>query len=256
MHMITLLALTCIAMAQPLKESLPTMELGDRGYSTSATTLTSVGNVDLNVGMWEDTESVRGELERLINFGNEVVLVAHSYGGVPSSNAVKGITVKDRAAEGKKGGVLMLVYLASFAIPAGTSLEDGVGGVMPNWWNVTNGLLSPLRPETIFYADVDPVATANAIAQLKPQPFKTVQDKSASEPWNQGLQVGYIFTEQDQAFTMEAQRGLASQFPVGSFTASLNSSHSPFLSQPSALADVVELAVKQAVANKSASSCR
>jgi hypothetical protein len=43
---------------------------------------------------------------------------------------------------------------------------------------------------------------------------------------------------------------MASQFPVGSFTASLNSSHSPFLSQPSAVADAIEKAAKHAAANE------
>ncbi|KAG7134337.1 hydrolase R7 like protein [Verticillium longisporum] len=248
MRVFAFLALSYAAMAHPVKESrLPTIvftpgawhgpwafdavrkNLEGHGYPTSAATLVSVGNLDPDVGMWEDAASIRTELEGLIERGNEVVVVAHSYGGVPSSNAVKGLTVKDRVAEGKNGGVLMLVYLASFAIPAGTSLEDGVGGVYPDWWNLTDGFLSPLRPQAIFYADVEPAAATNAISRLKPQPLKTVQDKSAFEPWGQGLQVGYIFTEQDQAIAVEAQRGMASQFPAGSFTISLNTSHSPFL---------------------------
>jgi hypothetical protein len=33
---------------------------------------------------------------------------------------------------------------------------------------------------------------------------------------------------------------MAAQFPAGSFTASLSSSHSPFLSMPKALGDVIE----------------
>jgi hypothetical protein len=116
--------------------------LEGRGYPTSATTLVSVGNTDPNVGMWDDAASVRGELQSLVNRDNEVVLVAHSYGGVPSSNAVMGLTVKDRAAKGKKGGILILIYLTSFAIAANTSLQDGVGGVYPDWWNVTVRMLS------------------------------------------------------------------------------------------------------------------
>ncbi|EGY23663.1 uncharacterized protein VDAG_05101 [Verticillium dahliae VdLs.17] len=53
-------------------------------------------------------------------------------------------------------------------------------------------------------------------------------DKSAFET-SQRLQVGYTFTEKSQAIAVEAQRGMVSQFPAGSFTINLNTSHSPFL---------------------------
>jgi triacylglycerol esterase/lipase EstA (alpha/beta hydrolase family) len=112
-------------------------DLGSRGLTTAAATLPSVGSTDATVGLAEDTASVRAEIEKLVNKGREVVVVAHSYGGVPSSNAVEGLNLKDRVAAGEKGGVKAVVYMTSFAIPAGTSLVDGVGGVYPSWWNIT-----------------------------------------------------------------------------------------------------------------------
>jgi hypothetical protein len=50
---------------------------------------------------------------------------------------------------------------------------------------------------------VDPNLAAEAIAQLKPQPVKTITQDSTFEPWNQGLQVGYIFAEHDKAIAIE-----------------------------------------------------
>ncbi|KAF3355729.1 Putative mannose-1-phosphate guanyltransferase [Verticillium dahliae VDG1] len=63
--------------------------LESHGYPASATTLASLANLDSDGGMCEDAASIRTELEGLIERGNEVVVVAHLYGGVPSSNAVK-----------------------------------------------------------------------------------------------------------------------------------------------------------------------
>ncbi|KAG7137709.1 hypothetical protein HYQ45_005027 [Verticillium longisporum] len=102
------LALSHAAMAHPVKEfRLPTIvfipgawhgpwafdtvrkNLESHGYPASATTLASLANLDSDGGMCEDAASIRTELEGLIERGNEVVVVAHLYGGVPSSNAVK-----------------------------------------------------------------------------------------------------------------------------------------------------------------------
>lgn len=112
-------------------------DLEGRGLDTAAVTLATVGSGDVDAGVAQDTAAVRAEIEKIVSKGREVVVVAHSYGGVPSSNAVEGLGVQDRKAKGVEGGVASVVYMTSFAIPAGTSLMDGVGGVFPSWWNVT-----------------------------------------------------------------------------------------------------------------------
>lgn len=76
-------------------------------------------------------------------------------------------------------------------------------------------------------------------------------DKSTYAPLNEDFEVGYVFTEKDQALDVSAQRGMFSQFPAGSFSASLDSSHSPFLSMPVALADAIQDAVNYIQTKKS-----
>jgi alpha-beta hydrolase superfamily lysophospholipase len=112
-------------------------DLSSRGLATSAVTLPSVGTKNANVGVAEDTAAVRAEILKLVSKGRKVVVVAHSYGGVPTSNAVQGLDIKDRATSGQNGGVIMVVYMTAFAIPTGTSLKEAAGGVYPSWWNVT-----------------------------------------------------------------------------------------------------------------------
>lgn len=49
----------------------------------------------------------------------------HSYGGAPGSEAVAGLSKKERQARGKKGGVVRLVYLAAMALEEGFELLRG-----------------------------------------------------------------------------------------------------------------------------------
>ena len=65
--------------------------------------------------------------------GKEVILVMHSYGGLPGGAAAVGLGVRERRREGKKGGVLGLIPITAFIIPEDTSLADGLGGRLPNW---------------------------------------------------------------------------------------------------------------------------
>lgn len=81
-------------------------------------------------------------------------------------------------------------------------------------------------------------------------PLQVALDKSAYAPWNEAFEVGYIFTEKDQALGPNTQRRMFSNFPAGSFSASLDSSHSPFLSRPDALADIIQNAINHIITKK------
>ncbi|KAK1974433.1 Alpha/beta hydrolase fold-1 [Colletotrichum cereale] len=225
-------------------------DLAGRGYPTAAVALPSVGSADVNAGLDQDTEAVRAELQGLIDAGRNVVVVAHSYGGVPVANAVKGLNYRDRVAQQKTGGVLMVIYMAAYAIPADESLSDSEE--LQPWLSVTDGFISPRDPISIFYADVESSLAAEAAAALCPQPGKTFQDKSGFEPWNEGFEMGYIFTEEDQALSLDRQIDMSSQFPANSFTATLTASHSPFLSMPEALGKTIQQAAQVAVARNGA----
>src|SRR5690606_41993796 len=52
----------------------------------------------------------------LVNQDKDVVLVANSYGGVPSSEAAFGLGKAERQAQGKQGGLIHLVFLSSFVL--------------------------------------------------------------------------------------------------------------------------------------------
>lgn len=97
--------------------------LHGRGYSTDAVSYPSVG-FQPNSTLSDDATALRGVLEKVVSTGKEVVLVLHSYGGMVGSNAVDGLGVHERAQQRKKGGVIMVVFMAAFAVPKGKSVRD------------------------------------------------------------------------------------------------------------------------------------
>lgn len=81
-----------------------------------------------------------------------------------------------------------------------------------------------------------------AVAALKPEPARIFSDDNTYEPWNNGVEVGFFFTEQDQAIPLATQQSMAAQFPSGYVSYTMNSSHSPFLSMPDKVTEGVVLA--------------
>lgn len=100
------------------------------GYPTSCPRLASCDAVPF-VGPYEDAESLLPELVELVEArGKDVIVVAHSYGGLVATQAIsKGFAKKVRGNEGKNGGILRIVYLCAFLMFEGeTALSQfGIG---------------------------------------------------------------------------------------------------------------------------------
>ncbi|KAL8372156.1 hypothetical protein RB595_001786 [Gaeumannomyces hyphopodioides] len=234
----------------PFTFDLLRAELECRGYPTSVSALPSVGTSDPDVGLYADGAAVRADLEGLVDAGKEVVLVAHSYGGLATSNGVEGLGVQQRKADGKNGGVLSHVFLTAMALDPGRSLDSmQPGGDVPEWLRITpDGRFRSVVPEKakdIFDVE-DKVLVAEAIAALRQMTSKAFEEPSRYAPWKNGFNVGYIFTTEDVAVPFSFQQAMFSQFPAGSFTATMETGHSPFFNEPKELADNLVAAYKHA----------
>jgi len=95
--------------------------------------------------MAADADAVRAAVAAV---GGDVVVVAHSYGGVPTTQGA----VADNVAH--------IVYISAFVLDKGESLLSGVGGGQPDWWDVSDGIAaagtSDHRPQDLFYGDLPP----------------------------------------------------------------------------------------------------
>jgi pimeloyl-ACP methyl ester carboxylesterase len=67
-----------------------------------------------------DVDAIRAVTTVLADDGKEILLVMHSYGGLPGSQSCEELAKNERERQGKKGGVIALVYIAAFVFPEGT----------------------------------------------------------------------------------------------------------------------------------------
>jgi len=111
--------------------------LGAHGYPTIGIPLPSVGATPPNEDFTEDVTAIRNCLTQLVSEGKEVVLVVHSYAGLPGGEAPKGLGKKEREAQELKGGVIRYVVINGFATPEGFQpTPKGEYSQFPAWMKV------------------------------------------------------------------------------------------------------------------------
>lgn len=74
--------------------------------------------------MHDDISAIRTSLLPLIEADKEIVLVMHSLGGCLGSNAIEGFGIEARKKDGKKGGIMKLVYLSVGLLPEGEPFPE------------------------------------------------------------------------------------------------------------------------------------
>ena len=197
-------------------------ELAD--LDVRAVTLPSAGQDRSALGdLHSDAEAVRAAVTLV---DGPVVVCAHSYGGVPVTEALAGVP-----------NVAALVYLCAFQLDVGESVLSAVGGTTPSWWDVhrAEGYVDPLRPFEVFYADVRPHTARGAVARLGHQALAAFEQPLTRAAWRT-VPSTYVVCERDAAISVVAQEVMAER---ADRVLRMPTSHSPFLSRPAQLAGVL-----------------
>lgn len=189
--------------------------LTDNGWRVDTVDLPSVGSP--HHGMHDDAHVIRQAIS------GPTVIVAHSYGGIPATQAAAG-----------RPNVEHLVYVAAFQVDVGDSLLGTVGGTPPPWWQVDDGVIHAQAPETVFFNDVAEPPTD----RLRPQSYRAFTDQLTAAAWHD-TDSTYVICEKDNAIPPFAQEAMARRATA---TERLDAGHSPFLSCPQDLAAIVERA--------------
>lgn len=103
------------------------------GYKCVTFSFPGTGNVPPVKSLDEDIEAVRAVVLKEVDVGADVVVSAHSWGGVPTCSALDGLSKAEREREGKPGGVVKLAFVTSFILPEETSIADALGGPLDVW---------------------------------------------------------------------------------------------------------------------------
>jgi pimeloyl-ACP methyl ester carboxylesterase len=105
----------------------------DHGYATAYAQVLSLNpSKPEEVTAARDAEHTRNEIILpLLEEGKDVIIFTHSYGGIVGGAAAAGLSKSSRASQGKKGGVIGLLYLAGNIVHEGKTLLEAVGGAYP-----------------------------------------------------------------------------------------------------------------------------
>lgn len=201
-------------------------ELRQRGIEPIAVDLTSHGGDASKVGdLHSDTELVRSVARGV---DGPVVLLGHSYGGIVITEAAEALD-----------NVSQLVYLAAFVADVGGSVKTLTGGGNAPFISASaDGLLSIVEGwgQRLFYTGCDPDVAAHAESQLQPQSAASFGQPASATSYR-AIPSSYLLSRDDHAIPPTLQRQMADL--VGGSVVELSSGHSPFLSQPGRLAELL-----------------
>ncbi|RDW74232.1 hypothetical protein BP5796_07674 [Coleophoma crateriformis] len=218
--------------------------LSDNEYESLSVALPSTGGVPATKSTEEDVEVVKNMIEDIVSTGRDIILVCHSYGAIPTSEACKYFT---DAKEGR-GRIRGMLFLCAFALPPGTDLVMTEATATPGT-RIEGDYVVIDDPVLRFYSDLPENEAAEAVAalesfSLRPEsPPTTFSPCSIFPSW-------YVLAERDTVVppaVAEAMINGMKQLYPGAFEVveRMDTGHSPFLSQPENLGKILIRAAKE-----------
>jgi pimeloyl-ACP methyl ester carboxylesterase len=201
-----------------------TARLEDEGVDVVLVDLPSSGPDVAALGdLDDDAAAVRAAIDGV---DGPVVVVAHSYGGAPTTQGATGAE-----------NVQHIVYLTAFMLDEGESLFAVVGGQAPPWWNVSEDgtYLLVDGPEDVFYNGIDDELAAAAAGSLHPQSMAAIKASVGAPAWRD-VDTTYVICEADNAIPVFAQEQLAQRAGT---VKRMDASHSPMLSHPDEVVAII-----------------
>ncbi|ETS82481.1 hypothetical protein PFICI_04357 [Pestalotiopsis fici W106-1] len=225
----------------PLRVRLEAM-----GYEYYCPQLPSLGAESRGVTFADDVEAIQKLAVRLFDQGKEVVIIGHSSGGLLACDVTQGHEVAQRAKEGKPGGFRHVIFLAAFFVPArGMDMLQTLGGAWPDWQIAgepyTKGHLLRLKDSAKqkLFSDLPDSEAQRLFESLLPHSQDAFETPSNFIPDDITMPKTYIICEKDAILSIELQKRLIAQSP-GFRSESINTGHSPFLTEPDEFAELVK----------------
>jgi pimeloyl-ACP methyl ester carboxylesterase len=204
--------------------------LAEQGVASDAPALPSCGKTGESTsaagpGLTEDVAAVR----RVLTASEEpIVLVAHSYGGIVTAEAAAGLDT-----------VRHLLLISSYLPEVGQSLSSfGAEEPAPFLDIDPEGGTFTVRPDALadtFLQDCDADIQREAVDKTARQSLAVIEQPVQSAAWRH-IASTYLVCSEDQGTPADRQRELAGR--AGS-AVELRAGHHPFLSQPSAVRDLI-----------------
>ncbi|MDG4798317.1 alpha/beta hydrolase [Micromonospora sp. WMMD1082] len=178
----------------------------------------------------------------LATLSGPIILAAHSYGGIVTTNAATG-----------NPNVKALVYVAAFAPDQGetllglqtkfpgSKLNEAALDFRPYGEGLVDGYIKRQFFREVFAGDV-PKATAELLwAGQRPADARTLGEPSGAPAWKT-IPSWYLVARNDQVLPAAAQRFMAQR--AGAHVREVGASHVAMISQPAVTADLIKRAAR------------
>ncbi|KAL3461473.1 Alpha/beta hydrolase fold-1 [Aspergillus heterothallicus] len=177
--------------------------LESEGYTCHTIAFPSIQQATTVRDLSDDIAAVRALVEPEAQKGNDVVIVVHSWAGLPVNSALAGL--EKSASEGRKGGVVKLVFISAFIPEIGQSLVSAFGGTPAPWYvrNESNGTVSASTPFELFFHDVP--SGEEWAEKLRPHAWATKTSPATGAAY-QNISSSYLHCEHDRAIPIEVQK--------------------------------------------------
>ncbi|KAG5762741.1 hypothetical protein H9Q72_009141 [Fusarium xylarioides] len=223
--------------------------LTDKGFTVLQPDNVTAGNDEDIKGKThvDDVEAVRQSLQPALDEGKRIVLVCHSYGGIPGSAAVEGYQVHEREAKGLSGGISHVVYIAAFALPVkGLSLLSAAGGTHGPFLDRTDDIcyLND-KAQTAFYNDCTPEVAKKAISECVSHSTASLETPADFVATDITVPKTYIVCEIDNTVPVQGQLAMVGAMGDAVNVEKIEAGHCPFLNEKT-LSKVVEIIEKAA----------
>ncbi|KAJ5083528.1 Alpha/beta hydrolase fold-1 [Penicillium angulare] len=137
----------------------------------------------------DDVDLIRASMLAVLDSPSDprdVVLICHSYGGLPGTCAVEGLSRSARASQGKTTAVVGIVYMAAFILPNGTCMRDTMGPIAPEEYRIgVRGGYLPAPPDELMVACFNDVPREEALKSLKQTALQS-SDSYDGKVWFEG----------------------------------------------------------------------
>ncbi|EHA23670.1 catalytic protein, partial [Aspergillus niger ATCC 1015] len=172
---------------QGFEKLLP--HLTEAGYATHPGSYPSCNPSDpANVSSPQDIAHLRDNvlLPLLNEEGKDVVIIAHSYGGVVAGGAARGLAKGTRTAQGQSTGVIGLIYVVGNITLDGESLFNAVGGAYPPFIKVdkpSKGLAIIEPAMDVLYNDCDRSLQPELDRLMQPHALRAFETTATAPAW-------------------------------------------------------------------------
>ncbi|KAM5345129.1 hypothetical protein ACJ41O_010991 [Fusarium nematophilum] len=171
--------------------------------------------------MSDDVNEIVRAASKLLDEGKDVILMTHSYGGIPGTQSLEKLSRKARSAAGQSGGVDKIIYLTS---------EDYMR-------------LDPEGQTPFTFSDL-PAEEGLKLAKGMPEHSTASFKEKLTYPGYNDVDVTYIVCEEDKTIPPEYQYAmielLKSSTGKDIDVQKLKSGHAPNVSQPDNVSRIVK----------------